>query len=136
MYAASQNISMHLGQGTLAPLRPSLCIDFLFSDDALVEELTKQLSPRLIIASDEIRMLDISLGQGTTHRHTIHANGTYASRPDKVKNIAIINLPLRMHRAGYSSRFVCLSVSLSVTVLHSQMRHFQPLKRAWIQSRR
>ena len=39
---------------------------FLFSDDALVEELTKQLSPRLIIASDEIRMLDIALGQGTT----------------------------------------------------------------------
>ena len=39
----------------------------LFSDDALVEELTKQLSPQLIITSDEIRMLDISLGQGTYH---------------------------------------------------------------------
>ena len=42
----------------------------LFSDDALVEVFTKQLSPHLIIASDELRMLDISLGQGTTqHTH-------------------------------------------------------------------
>ena len=42
-----------------------VCV-LLFSDDPLIEELTKQLPPQLIITIDEIRMLDISLGQGTT----------------------------------------------------------------------
>ena len=42
-------------------------------------------------------------------------------------NHKLVNPPLRMRRAGYSSRFVCLSVSQSVTVLRSQMRHFNHL---------
>ena len=47
-------------------------INILFSDnipDALVEELRRQLSPQLIIATDEIKILDVCLGQGITLRH-------------------------------------------------------------------
>ena len=37
----------------------------MYVDDTLIKELIKHLPPSLLITSDEIRMLDISLGQGT-----------------------------------------------------------------------
>ena len=49
------------------PLRPLIHYAFLcfLSDDALIEELTRKLPPQLIISSGKIRMLNISLGQGS-----------------------------------------------------------------------
>ena len=66
--------------GYIHSYRPVLCIIILLllSDDVLVDELTKQLSPRLIITSDEIRILDISLGQGT---YTYITSGSAVSLP-------------------------------------------------------
>ena len=39
---------------------------FASPDTALVEELRRQLPPNLIISSSDVRMLDISLGQGSS----------------------------------------------------------------------